>query len=79
MRSSILFAFIADKCYYNRICREEGVPHLTAVFCALDRALYSPITKESHGIEFSLDTTLADTSDDDDTPSACEFKFVGSK
>lgn len=81
MRATVHVCVYTAKCFYDRVCREEGLPHLTKIFCALDKAIYAPITKESHGIAFTLDRTLADYSaeqeqekDDTITP-ACEFKF----
>lgn len=68
-----------DKCYYNDIFRTEGLPELTKVFCALDRAIYSPITAKSHGISFNLEKTLADDEGDDGSNKACEFTFVRKK
>lgn len=62
---------IVKKCFYNDICRKEGLPHLTRIFCALDKAIYSPITVDSHGIDFELKQTLADKD-----ATFCDFKFT---
>ncbi|CAN8062540.1 unnamed protein product [Agarophyton chilense] len=66
-------------CYYNELCRSEGVPQLTSIFCALDRAIYSPITTRSHGISFTLDKTLANHTEADTEQKRCEFRFVQHK
>lgn len=52
-----------SKCMYHDICRQEGLPQLTRVFCALDRQIYSPINAERHAIRFRLDHTLPDQHD----------------
>ncbi|PXF48237.1 hypothetical protein BWQ96_01926 [Gracilariopsis chorda] len=70
--------FFVKKCYYNELCRAEDVPHLTKIFCALDKAIYSPITADSHGISFTLDKTLADQSMHESNE-RCEFRFVQHK
>lgn len=51
----------AGKCFYQSLCKAEGVPHLTKVFCALDKALFSPVSASMHGVEFKLASTLADS------------------
>lgn len=66
------------KCLYNQVCRAEGLQHLTKIFCALDKAIYSPITKESHKIIFDLKKTLADDHDHDQA-GECEFRFDTTK
>lgn len=58
-------------CLYADVCAAEGVPHLTRIFCSLDRALFSHVDRQAHGVEFSIsDKTLADGKD-----SPCEFIF----
>lgn len=70
----------ADKCYYHDICRAEGLRELTKVFCALDRAIYSPISSKSDGISFNLERTLADDDERDaGSKTACEFTFVNER
>lgn len=66
---------IVTKCYYDRICREEGLAHLTRIFCALDRALFVPISEKSHGVTFSLDSTLAPDEDTKEAGQNCQFTF----
>jgi L-2-amino-thiazoline-4-carboxylic acid hydrolase len=59
-------------CLYADICRQEGVPGLTGIFCSLDRALFSYVSPSAHGIEFSMSReTLADGKDH-----PCEFQFT---
>lgn len=72
------YVSFTEKCYYNELCRAEDVPHLTKIFCALDKAIYSPITADSHGISFTLDKTLADQSMHESNE-RCEFRFVQHK
>jgi L-2-amino-thiazoline-4-carboxylic acid hydrolase len=62
---------IVNRCFYADFCRAEGVPEVTRIFCALDRALFSHISPRVHGIEFRMsNSTLADGVD-----SPCEFGF----
>jgi hypothetical protein len=61
-----------SKCFYADICRREGVPNLTRIFCALDRALFSHVSPAAHGISFSMSSkTLANSSE-----LPCEFVFT---
>lgn len=59
-------------CLYADVCKEEGVPHLTKIFCSLDRALFSHVTEKAHGVRFAFneDSTLASGSD-----KPCDFVF----
>lgn len=61
-----------EKCLYARVCRAEGVPELTQIFCALDRALFSHVSEGAHGVRFEFDEgrTLGKG---EDVP--CEFVF----
>jgi L-2-amino-thiazoline-4-carboxylic acid hydrolase len=61
-----------SKCLYADVCREEGLPHLTQLFCSLDRAMFSHVTEKAHGVRFRFDedSTLAKGPE---TP--CEFAF----
>lgn len=70
---------VVKKCFYDSLCRAEGLPHLTHVFCALDKAIFSPITPSSHGIQFSLAETLADKKSGEgleEEPGQCNFVFT---
>jgi L-2-amino-thiazoline-4-carboxylic acid hydrolase len=59
------------RCFYDEFCRAEGLPQVTRIFCALDRALFSHISPRFHGIEFHMSSsTLADSVD-----SPCTFDF----
>lgn len=60
-----------SSCLYADVCAAEGLPQLTRIFCSLDRALFSHVDKQAHGVEFSMsEMTLADGKD-----SRCEFVF----
>jgi hypothetical protein len=59
------------RCFYNEFCRAEGLPQVTRIFCALDRALFSHVSPRFHGVEFQMSSsTLADNID-----SPCTFDF----
>ena len=47
---------------------------MTHVFCELDRAIFSPITAKSHGIQFRLEETLAKPRSEEDAK--CSFVFT---
>lgn len=61
-----------SKCLYADVCREEGVPHLAHLFCALDRALFSHVSEAAHGVSYRFDEseTLAASPD-----RHCTFAF----
>ncbi|GAB0497155.1 hypothetical protein MMPV_008478 [Pyropia vietnamensis] len=56
-------------CLYHTVCAAEGVPSLTRVFCALDAALFAPVSDAGRGLTFALDETLAEGAE------ACVFRF----
>lgn len=49
-----------DKCFYKKLFAEEDAAHLTKLFCEMDAALFKPISKKAHGLEFALESTLMD-------------------
>lgn len=59
-----------EKCYYKTLFDEEDVPHLTSIFCELDKALFQPISARLHGIDFKLTDTLAKGGEQ------CNFQFT---
>lgn len=56
-------------CLYHAVCAAEGVPSLTRVFCALDAALFAPVSDAGRGLTFTLEETLAERAE------ACVFRF----
>lgn len=65
------------KCFYHRLCKDEDLPQITRVFCALDRNTFAALNVSKHKVRFTLDRTLVDGPDEKTgEPGYCEFKFT---
>lgn len=51
---------VVTRCLYNTVTREEGVPELMAVFCAVDLLIFENYRVERYGMRFSRPATLAE-------------------
>lgn len=60
-----------SKCFYADVCRDEGVPNVAGIFCALDRALFSHVSPRAHGISFDMSPETLAT----EPPTPCRFSF----
>eukprot|EP00172_Hildenbrandia_rubra_P000797 Plantae.Rhodophyta-Hildenbrandia_rubra.ctg14512.p1 GENE.Plantae.Rhodophyta-Hildenbrandia_rubra.ctg14512~~Plantae.Rhodophyta-Hildenbrandia_rubra.ctg14512.p1 ORF type:complete len:263 (-),score=47.10 Plantae.Rhodophyta-Hildenbrandia_rubra.ctg14512:1103-1891(-) len=56
-----------NKCFYHGLFKEEEVPQLTKIFCAMDKAIFVPV--DGKKVAFNLDKVLSDGD-----PS-CDFMF----